>query len=346
LEKIGREQNEYYILGYSPADAPEGSCHTLKVKVDRGGTVVRARSGYCNIKPVDYLAGNSVEKDLENRVAGTAAGNVKASMQTPFFYTSPNTARVNMAMEISADAINFEKAKKKFHSEVNILGVAYRPDGTVGAKFSDTVKLDMDNKKELEAFKEQPLHYENQFEAAPGKYNLKVAFSAGGESFGKLEAPLEIDPFDGKKLALSGMALSKESHAVADGESGMDAELLEGRKPLVVQGRQITPAGTNRFKKTDPAIVYTEIYEPLLLGEHPPVVGVQLRVLDRKTGEAKQDSGLMNVAALIRAGNAVIPIGLKLPINSLVAGGYRAEVKAVDSTGNSSVARVADFDIE
>jgi hypothetical protein len=92
--------------------------------------------------------------------------------------------------------------------------------------------------------------------------------------------------------------------------------------------------------------VYTEIYEPLLLGEHPPVVGVQLRVLDRKTGEAKQDSGLMNVAALIRAGNAVIPIGLKLPINSLVAGGYRAEVKAVDSTGNSSVARVADFDIE
>jgi hypothetical protein len=126
----------------------------------------------------------------------------------------------------------------------------------------------------------------------------------------------------------------------------MDAELLEGRKPLVVQGRQITPAGTNRFKKTDPAIVYTEIYEPLLLGEHPPVVGVQMRVLDRKTGEAKQDSGLMNVAPLIRAGNAVIPIGLKLPINSLAAGGYRVEVKAVDSIGNSSVARLADFDIE
>ena len=314
--------------------------------MDRGGTVVRARSGYCNIRPVDYLAGNSVEKDLENRVAGTAAGSVKASMQIPFFYTSPNTARVNMAMEIPADAINFEKAKKKFHSEVNILGIAYRPDGTVGAKFSDTVKLDLENKKELEAFKEQPLHYENQFEAAPGKYNLKVAFSAGGESFGKLEAPLEIDPFDGKKLALSGMALSKESHAVAAGESGMDAELLEGRKPLVVQGRQITPAGTNRFKKTDPAIVYTEIYEPLLLGEHPPMVGIQLRVLDRKTGEAKQDSGLMNVAPLIRAGNAVIPIGLKLPINSLAAGGYRAEVKAVDSTGNTSVARVADFDLE
>jgi hypothetical protein len=76
------------------------------------------------------------------------------------------------------------------------------------------------------------------------------------------------------------------------------------------------------------------------------VVGIQLRLLDRKTGEAKQDTGVMNVAPLIRAGNAVIPIGLKLPINSLAAGGYRAEVKAVDSVGNSSVARVADFDLE
>ncbi len=194
LEKIGREQNEYYVLGYSPGDSPEGSCHTLRVKVDRGGTVVRARSGYCNIRPVDFLAGNAVEKDLENRVAGSATGNVKASMQAPFFYTSPNIARVDMAMEIPADAINFEKAKKKFHSEVNILGIAYRPDGTVGARFSDTVKLDLDNKKELEAFKEQPLYYENQFEAAPGKYNLKVAFSAGGESFGKLETPLAWTP--------------------------------------------------------------------------------------------------------------------------------------------------------
>ncbi len=69
-------------------------------------------------------------------------------------------------------------------------------------------------------------------------------------------------------------------------------------------------------------------------------------MLDRKTGEAKQDSGVMNVAPLIRAGNSVIPVGLKLPINSLASGGYRAEVKAIDSAGNTSVARVADFDLE
>jgi len=32
LQRIASEQNEFYLLGYVPADSPEGSCHTLKVK--------------------------------------------------------------------------------------------------------------------------------------------------------------------------------------------------------------------------------------------------------------------------------------------------------------------------
>jgi hypothetical protein len=346
LERIGREQNEYYILGYSPTDSPEGSCHTLKVKVDRGGTIVRARSGYCNVRPTDLLAGNSTEKDLESRVKGSAAGNVNASMQVPFFYTSPNTARVNIAMEIPSGSIDFEKVKKKFHSEVNVLGIAYRPDGTVGARFSDTVKLDLENKKELEAFKEQPLHYENQFEVASGQYSLKIAFNSGGENFGKLEMPLVIDPYDGKQFALSGVAFSKDVHRASEVDSGLDGVLLAGRTPLVAQGMQLVPTGTNRFKKTDTGAVYVEIYEPLLLGPDPPQVGLQLKVVDRKTGESKNDSGLMSVATAIRADNAVIPVGLKLPVATLTAGAYRAELKAVDGAGRSSTIRSADFDVE
>ena len=174
LEKIGKEQNEYYILGYTPSDAPEGSCHTIRVKVERGNTVVRSRSGYCDVKPVDLLAGNPSEKELENRVNGTAPGNVTASMQVPFFYTGPNIARLNVAIEIPTSAVNFDKVKGKFHGTVNVLGVAYRADGTVGAKFSDAVKVDLENKKELEAFKDKPLlHYEDQFEVASGQYTLE-----------------------------------------------------------------------------------------------------------------------------------------------------------------------------
>jgi VWFA-related protein len=345
LERIGKEQNEYYILAYTPAESPEGSCHTLRVKVDRGGTNVRARSGYCNVKPVDLLAGKPVEQDLENRATASAAGTITASMQTPFFYTSPNTARVDVAIEIPSESLKFEKVKGKLHSEVNVLGIAYKLDGAVAARFSDTVKLDLENQKELAAFKEKPLHYENQFDAASGQYNFKVVFSSGGESFGKLEQPLVIDPNDGSQFGLSALALSKEVHRVSDLETSLDAELLEGRAPLVASGFQFTPTGAYRFKTTDTPTMYLEIYEPLLVGETPPKVGVQLRLVDRKTGEQKLDSGIVDVANFIRAGNPVVAVGLKLPIASLAAGAYRVELTAMDSAGKSMV-RSADFMIE
>ncbi len=346
LEKIGKEQNEYYVLGYAPTDSPEGSCHTLKVKVERSGTTVRARSGYCNARPKDLLAGDPSEKELETRAAATQAGSVPASMEVPFFYTGPSTARVDVAMEIAPDAVKFEKTKGKFHSTVNVLGIAYRQDGSVGARFSDAIKLDLQNKKELESFKERPIYYENQFEVAPGTYNLKVVFSTGGEGFGKVETPLTIDPYDGKQFGLSGMALSKDVHRLADVNTGLDAELLEGKTPLVTQGMQVTPSGSNRFKKTDISAVYAEVYEPLLTSPNPPIVAVQLRVLDRKSGEQKQDSGLINIGASVRKDNAMIPVGLKLPVDALTAGAYRAELKAVDSVGHASPVRSADFDVE
>lgn len=346
LEKIGKEQNEYYVLGYAPTDSPEGSCHVLKVKVERGGTTVRARSGYCNVRPKDLLAGDPSEKELETQAKATQAGSVPATMQVPFFYTGPGTARVDVAMEIASDSVKFEKTKGKFHSTVNVLGIAYREDGSVGARFSDTIKLDLQNKKELESFKERPVYYENQFEVSPGKYNLKVVFSAGGEGFGKVETPLAIDPYDGKQFELSGIALSKDIHRLADVNTGLDAELLEGKTPLVTQGMQVTPAGNTKFKKGDVSAVYAEVYEPLLLGPNPPIVAVQLRVLDRKSGDQKQDSGLINVVAFQRKDSPMIPVGLKLPVDALTAGSYRAELKAVDSAGHNSPIRSADFDVE
>src|ERR1039457_3041119 len=158
MQKIGKEQNQYYIVGYTPPESPEGSCHTLKVKVEQAGVTVRSRAGYCNVESRDALAGNPVEKTLESRATASAAGTIAASMRAPFFYTGSNTARIAVAMEIPADAIKFEKVKGRMHAAVNVLGIAYNPDGTVAARFSDVVKLDFENQKEAKAFQTRPLH--------------------------------------------------------------------------------------------------------------------------------------------------------------------------------------------
>ncbi len=348
LEKIGKEQNEYYLIGYTPDESPEGSCHTLRVKVNRGGAQVRARTGYCNVKSQDALAGNPVEKTLETMIASSTAGTFAASMQAPFFYTSPNTARVSVAMDIPIDAIKFDKKKGRYHSAVNVLGVAYRTDGGVAARFSDTVKLDFENKKDMEAFQEKPvLHYAKDMETGPGQYKLKVVIGSGGNGFGKMELPLTVEAYDGKQFSMSGLAFCNEFHKVTGGDLSLEAAMLEDRTPLVVHGMQFTPAGTVRFKKTQTVVVYAELYEPLLLTTPLPkdlAAAIQLRVLD-KAGKAVEDSGAMRATETLQAGNPVIPLALKVLVDKLAAGPYVLELQSIDSAG-SKAKRTAKFEVE
>ncbi len=342
LMRIAREQTDYYLLGYTPPESPDGSCHPLKVKVDRPRTNVRARVSYCNVKAVDLLAGKPVERELEYRVTGSDAGNIKASMQLPYFYTEADTARLNVAMEIASSSIRFEKVKGKSHGELNIVGIAYLPDGTAAARFSDTVKFDFAAAKEVEEFRARPLHYEKEFFVAPGNYTFKVAFTSGGESFGKLEAPLAIPPYDGRQFMLSGLALSKEVRPASELGSAEDAELIEGRTPLIYKEAKIIPAGSARFSSSDPLSLYGEIYDPVLASGNPPVVEIRMRVSDR-AGSVKF-GGAMRPEIDKNAHSSTLPFALKIKVDSLAPGGYRADVEAVDSAGNSML-RSVDFEI-
>jgi VWFA-related protein len=345
MDRIAKEQSEYYLIGYIPPDSPEDSCHVLRVKVVRDGTTVRSRSGYCNAKPVDLLAGKPIERELENRAVSSQAGNVSGSLEAPFFFTSPKVARVNLAMEASSNSIKFIKERGKFHSDVNVLGIATKSDGSEAARFSDTVHLEFENKG-LEEFLKRSFQYENQFDIAPGEYRLTVVFSSGGENFGKLEAPLAVDGYDGNYLGLSGLALSKELHPVSEVSEKLDADLMEGHAPLVFHGTEVVPAADYHFSRTEPFTVYLEIYDPLLTAPNPPKVGLLLKIVDTKTGKAKIDVNITNTEGSVQPGNPRVPMAVKVPVNELDPGSYRLELRAMDSTGNRTRARTADFVVD
>lgn len=344
LDRIAKDQNQYYLLGYHPSESPEGSCHTIRVKAEHGN--VRARTGYCNIKPQDLLAGDPVEKTLESQASGELPGNVTASMQAPFFYTAPNVARVNLAVEIPSTAMKFEKVKGKQHAAVNILGIAYKADGTAGARFSDTVNFDFEEKKDVEEFQKQPYHYANQFEIGAGKYNLRVVFSSGNESFGKIEQPLVIDSYNPQQFSMSAVALCDRITPADELSEGLDSQLLENKTPLISRGMEFTPSPDNHFKVTDNPTIYVELYAPALLSKDPPKLTFTLRITNTKTNTVKVNAGVNTDASSFKTGNLMVPVGMKLPVAQLGPGVYRVELRASDSTGRSTPARTADFVVE
>jgi hypothetical protein len=314
-------------------ESKEGSCHALRVKVDRKGTSVRARSTYCASKSLDLLAGTSAGKELENRAAGAEAGGIAASIELPYFYLSPSVARVNLAMEIAPDALKFQNQKGKLHAEIDLLGIASAADGSVGARFSDAVKFDFETQAGIEKLKGKPLHYEKEFKIAPGQYRFTMAFSSGGQNFGKLEAPLDVEPWKAGELTLSGVVLSKEARpAVADLGLGLGVSLAGDRTPLVAQGVQVIPAGSSQFLKSEQAFFYFEVYDA-----NPASVTAQVRILDRATGAPKWDPAPLKLTVPQQGGN--------LPVSSLAPGSYQLEVTATGSSGQK-VKRTANFEVK
>ncbi len=344
LEKVAKDQAQYYLVGYAPSDKSDGACHTLRVKVERSGAQVRARSGYCATKPVDFLAGKPISKQLEERAMGSQAGDISGFVATPFFYTSPETARVNLAMEIPGKAIQLDKVKGKYHGVVNVLGMALKPDGTVAARFSDTAEIDLE-KGDVDDFTSHPYHYENQFYIAGGQYTLRLAVSSG-EKYGKFEMPLIVDHYDPKKFGISELALSKQFYKVSEMSTALDEQLLQDRTPLVTQGLQMVPSGTNRFKTSERVAIYLEVYEPLIADEKAPKVGLKMRIVDEKTGKAQLEAGVPDTGSSVIPGNPVIPMGVPLPVDHLQPGNYVVELVATDSAGHASATRKAVFSVE
>jgi VWFA-related protein len=371
LEKISREQNSYYLLGYAPEDSKEGSCHTLKVKVERGGANVRARSGFCNVPPTDPLAGKPIEKDLESRAAatgapaatkgGTSTGAALAgasstsanasptvsagTMQAPYFYSAPNEAQVHVALEVPASTVDFQKIKGKYHADVNILGIAYKPDGTAASRFSDELTFDLE-KPEWEAFQKTPMHYENQFAIVPGTYRLSVALGGGGDKFGTYQTQLAVDPFDGKRLSVSSVFLSSQLQPTSDDGGVIEAALLADRTPFVVHKMQLTPSGGNHFKKSEKFALYAQIYAPQLIEPNPPTVRMSFAVVDPKTGKAVTGATKLDTASFIQKGSAMIPIALKIPLADVPPGEYTLQFQASTDAGALSQIRSLSFVVE
>jgi hypothetical protein len=344
LSGVVDDQEKRYVLGFKPVESPDGSCHSLRVRTTRGGLEVRTRDAYCNTKAPDLLAGKVAGKALEARAAGPSAGNAAASMELPYFYSSPGIALVDLAMELDLASLKFAKLNGKQRADVDLVALAYGTDGEVAGRFSDTVPLDFETAQEVEAFRKQPYRYERQFRLPSGRYNVRLAFGSGDRNFGKVEAPIAIDAWDGHRLALSGIALASDARKVSDLTSDLDPSLLEGHKQLIAKSVEIYGSGSNRFRRPAPCFGYLEIYDSLLAGPVPPTFGLEIRILDR-TG-AQKEAGTLDAADFIRPGNPVVPVRLNVPLASLPPGSYVLEVKALRSPGKDSVVRTVAFSVE
>jgi hypothetical protein len=190
-----------------------------------------------------------------------------------------------------------------------------------------------------------PTRYETQVDLPAGDYDLEVVLNDGW-NFGRAKIPLTVEPYDGKQLALSSVALCKSlrSAAVAAKENAQ-ASFAPQYVPLVSRNILFSPSGYTSFAKGESLFAYFEVYDPQLAENPAAPVSVHLRILDASTSKVKEDFASIDAASYKQAGSSVLRIGRKLPIDQLPTGAYRLEVQAAGSKG-STAWRAATFEVK
>jgi len=296
---------------------------------------VRGRNLYCNVHQAALVTvAKPKENELERLAESAETGNTTASASVPFFYEANGVARINVALEIPSPALEPTELNGRLHAEMDVLGMAYIPGGDVAARFTNKVKFDFDDRRQFDDFVRRPLHYERQFEIVPGNYQFKVIFRSAKDRFGVVEAPLAVDPFNAGQLSLSAIALSRNVQPISP--EAAQEEVEAGKTPLIFRGNRIAVSGSDVFSKTGTAEAYFEIYEPLANAAGTVQLTMRLRVLDAQSNQQQWNSGDVDLSALAKSANKVIPIALKLPVATLPPGTYRAELTVKDSAGGQA----------
>ena len=351
---VGEIEPPYYLIAYAPPESPEGSCHQIKVKVNRRNAVVLARGEYCNSKhsASDPLTGTTLGKQMESDLGSATHSNIDISPLAIAFHTDNDAARVHVSLDWPW------KSLKRDARTIGVLGAVFKKDGSLITRFSDF----FDSAEPGHGFNgrygaphsnDALTRYERQFIVPPGEYDLRVVLS-DGTKFGRAEIPLTVDSYDGKELAISAISLCKQVEDVSAYSpqhhpklpGAWTAKLPGNYVPLVSNDIEFKPTGNTRFKKGETLYTYFEVYDPLLGVGPQATVEIQIRIVDLKTGELKSDSQHISATPYVKAGNPVITIGRGIDISRLPKGSYRLYVQATDSRGKTTGWRTASFTVE
>ncbi len=329
----------HYVIAYARPESPEGSCHQIKVKVNRRNATIVARTEYGNTNhsASDPLKGTKFGQQMESDLASEKKGNVNVSLLAVALYTDGDPTRVHIAIDWPWKSLMADSKR------VAVLGIVFKKDGTIITRFTDLAGPNSTQEYSGPHWDHIWTRYEMQLAVPSGEYDLRVVLSDGAR-FGRPEIHFTVDKIDRNQLSIGPVSLCKQIQDAFAYSSKNPARLpgtwtakLPGNYvPLVSDDIEFKPTGNTRFKKNETLYTYFEVYEPLLVAEPSTTVDFRVRIVDLKTGELRSDSPPVSAAPYAKPGSPVIPIGRKTNISNLSKGSYRLDVQATDSGGKTT----------
>jgi VWFA-related protein len=344
LDKVDLELSNYYVLGFSSTNPKrDGKYRKLEVKTDVKGLKLKHRNGYVDPRPPDALAGSKGERSLMSAISSpTPLTQLPVSFRPVFFYDSPQLARVPISARIQRGTIELKKKGGLMVNAVDIMGVAYAEDGSVAARFSETLNLAVEKERE-ELFRNSDIPYRNYIKLRPGKYQLKLAIADEKGKVGTSEQSLAVPPMPAG-LASSSLVVSQEMTQLPDLIKNMQTRLLDEADPLIYKGIQILAPVGNTVRRENPIAVFYKLYN-LEGNAASRSLTANVQIIDEK-GQISELPSMDLEEAAYPTGPSEAAIGFNLPLKDLPPGKYQLKVETVDKAKNQSITSQAEMVVQ
>jgi hypothetical protein len=344
LDRLDQKLSNYYILGFRSGNPKHnGAIRKLEVRTKLSGLTLKYQYGYLDRRPVDALANTKQETTLLTALAtpGTAT-QLPIIFRAAYFYDSPRIAKVLVASRISLEKAAFMKKGAQLGTELRIMGVVYGEDGSIAARFSETLPVSFEKEKEAE-FRKRDLAYRNYFSVRPGKYRLKLAVSDESGNLGSMERLLEIPVLPERGFAGSSLLVAEQASPLPDLISNLQSQMLDESNPLLYAGFQIEPSVENKMPANATLPVMFRLYN---LPGTPDQwsLTAKARMIDEKGKEYSLGTiPLKNMMSV--AGNAEAAVALSLPFKDVPPGKYRLIIEASEAASAETTMLETDLEL-
>jgi VWFA-related protein len=344
LERIVRENSQYYILGYeTDITRGPGKFRRIEVRVKRPGLQVRARRGYV---PPDPKA--IARKEEKQAKAGTTPA-LAAALNNPLpigelpvrvfaapLRSSANTRNTSvlLAVEIDGKALKYEQKDGRYTEKVELSVIAADYGGKV--RGSDRQTLDLKLRPETYEMLQHRggVRLLSRVDVPPARYQLRVGVheSVGG-AISTVPYDIEAPDYNKVKFALGGPVIASTGAAAY-----VTAKPDEQWSTIF----PAPPVATRTFARDEVLGVYTELYDNVSTAAHK--VDFELTI---RTAADGREVFASRETRDVEAGRNVRTLGYKteVPLRDYAPGTYVLRVQATSPIDQQSTAREIPFEI-
>jgi VWFA-related protein len=308
VDRIVADLDNYYLLGFYPADSTKSGYRELSVSVKTPGATIRARPGYEVGPPPKARTSDALAALADDTLPDPGLPMRLFAVPLP---GPKRDTRVAVTIEITEPRQLVESADGRLGDEVRYAVLAVSTtSGKPVTRFGNTTRLTtkraMNNDSPAGVAYQMPM----TLTLAPGRYQLRAsATSATLKRGGSVYLDLEIPDFTRGPVSTSGLVIG-----YADGphvpQTGTASAL-----PF--------PASLDRdFRTTDSLKAYTEV-----LNRSAGAVEVAISLVDSR-GRAVISTSQQIASSPDRAGS----ITAILPLNGLAPGAYRVRLTGIAGT--------------